>query len=75
MTWDEQKRLLQWKFPLPRTHTGVALSNGTLGLLVWGEGRSLYVTVGYNGFWDHRGGNDFSRRINFQELREMLSKG
>ena len=49
---------LFWNFPLPRTHTGIPLANGTQGLLVWGDDK-LHVTIGRAGFWDHRGGNDF----------------
>ena len=35
---------IDWQFPLPRTHTGVALGNGNLGALVWGE-RRLCITL------------------------------
>ncbi|HEY0009463.1 MAG TPA: hypothetical protein VGB55_12115, partial [Tepidisphaeraceae bacterium] len=63
-----------WSFPLPRPHTGVALSNGVMGLLVWGE-HALELTVGRTGFWDHRGGNPFSSRVNYSTLKTMLQSG
>jgi len=63
-----------WHFPLPRTHTGILLGNGTQGLMVWG-GERLHVTVGRAGFWDHRGGVDFTARTDFVRLRAMLEAG
>ncbi len=66
---------LDWAFPLPRVHTGMLLANGTQGLMVWGEGRELRITVARAGFWDHRGGNDFSTRITYAELKVLLEAG
>lgn len=62
---------LAWDFPLPRTHTGVLLGNGTQGLMVWGVD-SLNITVGRAGFWDHRGGNLFASRTTYAEVRALL---
>ncbi|MEI8315707.1 MAG: glycoside hydrolase family 95-like protein [Verrucomicrobiota bacterium] len=62
---------LTWHFPLPRTHTGVLLGNGTQGLMVWGTDR-LCITVGRAGFWDHRNATPFTARITYQELRRLL---
>lgn len=67
--------LLRWEFPLPRTHTGVLLGNGTQGLMVWGGDNQLNITVGRAGFWDHRGGNDFSARTNYQMVKNLLQRG
>lgn len=63
---------LDWTFPLTRVHTGMLLANGTQGLMVWGEGDELRITVGRAGFWDHRGGNDFSTQITYDKLRTLL---
>lgn len=63
---------LSWDFPLTRVHTGMLLANGTQGLMVWGEGRELRITLGRAGFWDHRGGNDFSANITYQRLKMLL---
>ena len=68
-------KMLRWDFPLPRTHTGVLMGNGTQGLMVWGGGRQLNITLGRAGFWDHRGGNDFSARTNFNEVKRLLQQG
>ena len=62
---------LTWYFPLPRTHTGVLLGNGTQGLMVWGTDR-LCITVGRAGFWDRRDATPFSANITYRELRRLL---
>lgn len=66
---------LHWSFPILRPHAGPLLGNGVQGLMVWGADRELRITVGRAGFWDHRGGNDFSSAITFPELRRMLEAG
>lgn len=43
------------EFPLTRTHLGMPMGNGDLGVLVWG-GEKLHLTVSKIDFWDHRGG-------------------
>jgi len=66
-------KTLVWQFPLPRTHTGVALGNGVQGLLVWGA-EALHITVARAGFWDHRGGNPVLQRTTFGEVRRLLEQ-
>ncbi len=68
----ENGKIMHWQFPLPRPHTGMLLGNGIQGLMVWGEGDQLTITVGRAGFWDHRGGNDFSARTNYQQVKTLL---
>lgn len=43
-------------FPLPRTHCGVPMGNGKMGVLVWGKDNCLCLTVNRTDFWDHRQG-------------------
>jgi alpha-L-fucosidase 2 len=71
---NEMKRTLEWLFPLPRTHTGALLGNGTQGLMVWGS-EKLHITVGRAGFWDHRGGSAFASKTTFKKLRALLEAG
>jgi len=73
--WAQPSTPLEWHFPLKRTHTGILLGNGTQGLMVWGEGRQLNVTVGRAGFWDRRGGNNFSARTDYQKVKSLLQSG
>jgi hypothetical protein len=61
-----------WTFPLPRTHTGLLQGNGRLGLMIWGEGNVLRVTVGRADFWDRRGGTPFTDRMSFTNIRRCL---
>ncbi len=63
--------ILTWHFPLPRTHTGILIGNGTQGLMVWGE-TTLNITIARAGFWDHRGGNPFETRATFSAVRQLL---
>jgi alpha-L-fucosidase 2 len=66
-----QKNLV-WDFPLPRTHTGVLMGNGTQGLMIWGEANVLKITIGRAGFWDRRGGNPFTAKATFQDVKKLL---
>lgn len=63
---------LSWEFPIHRPHAGVLLGNGTQGLMVWGKQNQLIITIGRAGFWDHRGGNDFTANITYDELEALL---
>ena len=62
---------LSWNFPLPRPHCGIALGNGTQGVLVWGD-RFLCLTIARAGFWDHRGGHPFATDATFPRVRAAL---
>jgi hypothetical protein len=72
-TLAQSTKVLNWQFPITRTHTGMLLGNSTQGLMVWGTD-TLNITVGHNGFWDHRGGNDFSTRITYPEFKSLVEK-
>jgi hypothetical protein len=63
---------LSWEFPLPRTHTGILLGNATMGVMIWGEGRTLRITIGRADFWDHRGGMPWSEKQNYPAIRACL---
>lgn len=63
--------LLEWDFPLPRCHTGIPLGNGRLGLLIWGDDQ-LYLTISRAGFWDRRGGRQFSTGTTYREVKRLV---
>jgi len=67
-----ENKALTWNFPLNRTHTGMLLGNGTQGLMIWGKDNQLNITIGRAGFWDHRGGNEFSARTTYQDVKKLL---
>ncbi|TVQ21550.1 MAG: hypothetical protein EA382_13440, partial [Spirochaetaceae bacterium] len=66
---------LSWSFPLPRTHTGVPLGNARTGLLVWGDARTLRITIGRADLWDHRGGMPWTAEQNYPAIRARLEAG
>ena len=59
---------LEWQFPIPRTHCGVAMGNGNFGALVWGKER-LHITVNRADFWDHRGGELLVEGTTYERLK------
>ncbi len=63
---------LSWSFPILRPHAGVPLANGVQGLLVWGAGRELRITIARQGFWHRQGGNPAIAHTDYQTLRRHL---
>lgn len=63
---------LTWTFPLPRTHTGILLGNAVTGLMIWGEGSQLNITLGRADLWDHRGGMPWQDAHNYQDIYRLL---
>ena len=43
---NRYSQTLRVNFPLPRTHTGVLMGNGTQGLMAWGSGAGDGLAVG-----------------------------
>jgi hypothetical protein len=69
-----KERTFTWQFPLPRTHTGLPLGNGTMGALLWGEENVLRITLSRTDFWDHRGGLPWNEQMTFEAISELLHK-
>ncbi len=67
-------RNYDWDFPLPRTHTGILQGNGTMGTMIWGEGRALRITIGRADLWDHRGGMPWTEKMSYKNIRHCLKK-
>ena len=59
-------------FPLPRIQTGAVLGNSYLGILLWGENNLLNISFGCSALWDHRGGMEWTEKINFKDLYTHL---
>lgn len=64
-----------WPFPLPRPHTGPLLGNARLGVLVWGEGDTLRLTLGRADWWDHRNGKPWTDAMSYANIRRFLEAG
>ena len=65
----------EWEFPLPRTHTGALLGNGTFGAMVWGDGGRLRLSIGRADFWDNRGGMPWTEDQSYANIRACLEAG
>ncbi len=48
------------------------LGNATTGLLLWGEGSQLKITVGRADLWDHRGGMEWTDKQNYKDITRAL---
>jgi hypothetical protein len=46
-----------------------------MGLMVWGEGSLLHLTLARSGFWDRRGPTRFTDQIDYQRLAHLLRSG
>ncbi len=67
-------RTYDWDFPLPRTHTGILQGNGVMGVMIWGEGGVLRLTLGRADFWDHRGGMPWTAKMSYANIRACLER-
>lgn len=67
--------LITIDFPLQRTHCGLPLGNGTMGILVWGGHNILRLTIGRADLWDHRGGmSHWTDKQNLHNIRKSLEQ-
>lgn len=66
---------LTWRFPIDGPGAGIVLGNGSMGLMVWGGGSTLSVSVGRNGFWDRRDGGEIEATTTYEGVRDALLAG
>ncbi|MBN2641276.1 MAG: hypothetical protein JXR78_06470, partial [Victivallales bacterium] len=64
--------LFRLEFPLWRTHLGMLMGNGNMGVLVWGEGTRVCLTVNRGDYWDHRQGERVLPGQSYRELVEAF---
>lgn len=69
------RQRLEFPFPAAEAHSGIPLSNGTFGTLLWGEGRRLRITLNRADYWDHRGGLSLSEEATYENLQRWLAEG
>lgn len=48
------------------------MGNGRMGVMVWGEGRTLKLTLGRADLWDHRGGKTWTEEMSLATIRKLL---
>ena len=62
------------EFPLDSIQKGAVTGNGKTGVLLWGSGNVLNITLGCADLWDHRGGFEWSEKQNFAAVCSALER-
>ena len=64
---------VEWMFPLQDgCHEGLPFSDGVTGVLVWGGGDTINLTVGRGDLWDHRGGYPWTFDQNYSNIVSLV---
>ena len=67
---------VKWEFPRTGScHEGLAFSDGVTGVLVWGGGDTLNLTVGRGDLWDHRGGYPWLESQSYSNIVSLVQAG
>ena len=67
---------VEWEFPrLGSCHEGMAFSDGVTGVLVWGGGDEIRLTVGRADLWDHRGGYAWTAEQRYTHIVAAVESG
>ena len=66
--------LVQWEFPRTGScHEGLPFADGRTGVLVWGGGDTVNLTVGRGDLWDHRGGYAWTAEQSYANIRAAVA--
>ena len=67
---------VEWDFPREGgCHEGLAFADGLTGVLVWGGGDTVRLTVGRGDLWDHRGGYKWMDSQNYSNIVSLVQSG
>ena len=67
---------VKWTFPREGScHEGIPFADGRTGVLVWGGGDTVNLTVGRGDLWDHRGGYPWTEAQNYSNIVSLVGKG
>ena len=67
---------VEWEFPrLGTCHEGIPFSDGVTGVLVWGGGDEIRLTVGRADLWDHRGGYPWLASQSYTNIVALVQAG
>lgn len=67
---------VEWEFPrLGSCHEGMAFSDGVTGVLVWGGGDEIRLTIGRADLWDHRGGYSWKPEQSYTNIVAAVESG
>ena len=65
-----------WDFPRTGScHEGIAFGDGKTGVLVWGGGNEIRLTVGRSDLWDHRGGYSWTPEQSYTNIVAAVHSG
>lgn len=65
-----------WDFPRTGScHEGMAFGDGKTGVLVWGGGSEIRLTVGRSDLWDHRGGYSWTPEQSYTNIVAAVHSG
>jgi len=69
-------RPVEWEFPREGgCHEGLAFADGVTGVLVWGGGDTVKLTVGRADLWDHRGGYGWKASQSYSNIVSLVQSG
>lgn len=64
---------VHWEFPREGScHEGMPFADGVTGVLVWGGGDTVNLTVGRGDLWDHRGGYSWTEEQNYSNIVSLV---
>ena len=67
---------VEWEFPRTgNCHEGIPFSDGVTGVLVWGGGDTINLTVGRADLWDHRGGYPWLASQSYTNIVAAVESG
>ena len=65
-----------WDFPRTGScHEGMPFADGVTGVLVWGGGNEINLTVGRADLWDHRGGYPWTVEQSYTNIVAAVKSG
>ena len=67
--------VVEWTFPREGScHEGIPFADGRTGVLVWGGGDTVKLTVGRGDLWDHRGGYPWTDAQSYTNIIALVEK-
>ena len=74
---EKRAKPLEWLFPMgdATPHEGMAFADGVTGVLAWGGGDTLKLTVSRADLWDHRGGYVWLESQSYTNITDAILKG
>ena len=73
---EKKAKPLEWIFPTgdETPQEGMRFADGVTGVLAWGGGDTLKLTVGRADLWDHRGGSTWTCAQSYTNITDAILK-